>query len=192
MSWRLAGIIIKKEYDNNFVELVKELQIQFYNSANGFTFSEAISRKNEGTAIGIINGNTFLFNHFLIYGCSFEGNKLNELDNKLLDISKGADLISFIFDGIGGWYSYSYFSKRKRIRCWASDNGNIQCNEGILQDSENKGIIKRTKNDTKQNLPSIFDLNNEEEYLFSIIENFGNFNFQEWILNKKENFEFFL
>jgi hypothetical protein len=130
MSWKFAGIIFKKDYRGSYPDLLNRLGIKFNQSAEGFTFSDAISRENQATALGFVNDSTLLLHHLIPYDCSYEPGESGRLDGVLEALSLEAEIMNYIIDGVSGTYCFSVFSGGKRIRRWAVEPGKVLCNEG--------------------------------------------------------------
>ncbi len=190
MSWKFAGIIFQKNYQDSYPELLQLLEIKYYQSAEGFTFADAIGRENQATALSIVNGNTMLLNHLIPYDCSYEPGGEGRLDDILAALSDEANIMNYIVDGVSGTYCFSLFSKGARIRRWAVEPGRVLCDEGELVDGE---VSKISQNALAGNsLPDIFVMSEDEAHLFGVWEAFLGVSFQELVQNETPLFHFFL
>jgi len=190
MSWKFAGIIFKKDYRGSYPNLLDRLGVEFYQSAEGFTFSHAINRENQATALGFVNGNTMLLHHLLPYDCSYEPGRSGPLDGVLEALSLEADIMNYIIDGVSGTYCFSVFSGGKRIRRWAVEPGNVLCDEGEPVAAEAATITRGPSID--DSLPDIFAMSEDEAHIFAVWEAFLGVSFQELVQSETGMFEFFL
>lgn len=186
MSWKFAGIIFKKNYKTTYPELLKQLEVQYSQSAEGFTFADAISRENQATALGQVNDNTLLLHHFLPYDCSYEPGAEGRLDDLLIPLSSEGDIMNYIVDGVSGTYCFSLFSAGKRIRRWAAEPGKTWCNEGNTMEYETSSAFK-----TDSPL-DIFSMIEDEARLFAVWEAFTGISFQKLVQDDAPLFHFFL
>ena len=185
MSWKFAGIIFKKNYKTAYPELLKQLEVKYSQSAEGFTFADAISRENQATALGQVNDNTLLLHHFLPYDCSYEPGAEGRLDELLMPLSIESDIMNYIVDGVSGTYCFSLFSDGKRVRRWAAEPGKIWCNEGKPVDQEISSVSKNAP-------PDIFSMSEDEAHLFAVWEAFAGIPFQKLVQDDAPLFHFFL
>lgn len=190
MSWKFAGIVFKKDYKDSHPDLLKSLEVKYSWSAGGFSFSDAISRENQATALGSVNGETMLLHHFIPYDCSYEPEEEGRLDNILAKLSLQGDIMNYIIDGVSGTYCFSLFSKGVCIRRWATEPGKVWCNEGKLVKGEEPAISKNAMVD--YSLPNIFVMSEDEAHLFAVWEAFLGVFFQELVQNDEPLFHFFL
>jgi|GEM_PF-1915165 len=190
MSWKFAGIIFKEDYQDAYPDLLKQLEIKYHQSAEGFTFSDAISRDNQATALGIVNGNTLLLNHLIPYDCAYEAGEEGRLDKILISLSLEGDILNYIVDGVSGTYCFSLFSNGIRTHRWAVEPGKVWCNEG----NPVKGEMPPVSEDalTDNTLPDIFARSEDEAHLFAVWEDFIGVSFQELVQNDTLLFHFFL
>jgi hypothetical protein len=190
MSWKFAGIIFKKDYRGSYPDLLNRLGIEFNQSAEGFTFSDAISRENQATALGFVNDSTLLLHHLIPYDCSYEPGESGRLDGVLEALSLEADIMNYIIDGVSGTYCFSVFSGGKRIRRWAVEPGKVLCNEGEPVAGEAATITRNPSID--DSLPDIFAMSEDETHIFAVWEAFLGVSFQELVQSETGMFEFFL
>jgi hypothetical protein len=190
MSWKFAGIIFRKDYRGSYPDLLKRLGVVSYQSAEGFTFSDAIRRENQATALGFVNGNTLLLHHFIPYDCSYEPGGKGRLDDILIPLSLEGDIMNYIIDGVSGTYCFSLFSKGERSRRWAVEPGNVWCNDGSMVNGEMPAVSKNAV--TGNSLPDIFMVSDDEAHLFAVWEAFIGVSFQELVRNDTLLFHFFL
>ena len=166
-----------------------DLGIAYSESGPGFTFSNALAADTNIYALKTFDDVVVLFNRFIGYDYSYEQGTLYVADMKLGVISNRMDVLVFVFDSNGDWVSFSYFSKGKRVRCWASSEGRIITNEGTqLEFEKNKSLSNDLINKA---LPEVFQFTTHEDYLMNVIENFGGFGFQNELQNERENFTFY-
>jgi hypothetical protein len=190
MSWKFAGITFKRDYHDSYPDLLKRLEIKYYQSAEGFTFADAIGRENKTIALGQVNGNTMLLHHLIPYDCSYEPGGQERLDDILAQLSLEGDIMNYIVDGVSETYCFSLFSQGKRIRRWAVEPNNVWCNEGNLVDGEVSTASQNAL--TGNSLPDIFLMSEDEAHLFSVWEAFLGVSFQELVGNDTPLFYFFL
>lgn len=190
MSWKFAGIIFKKDYKDSYPDLLERLEVKYFRSAEGFSFSNAISRENQAVALGRVNGNTMLLHHLIPYDCSYEPEGEGRLDNILASLSLQEDIMNYIIDGVSGTCCFSLFSKGVRIRRWATGPGKVWCNEGKLVKGEEPAVYKNAMADNP--LPDIFAMSEDEAHLFAVWEAFLGVSFQELVQNDAPLFQFFL
>jgi hypothetical protein len=190
MSWKFAGINFKTDYRGSYPDLLKRLGVEFHQSGEGFTFSDAISRDNQATALGFVNGSTMLLHHFLPYDCSYEPGEEGQLDDALEALSLEGAIMNYIIDGVSGTYCFSVFSGGKRIRRWAVEPGKVLCNEGEPVAGESATITRNPSID--DSLPDIFAMSEDEAHIFAVWEAFLGVSFQELVKSEAGIFEFFL
>ena len=130
MSWKFAGIVFARSYQDAFRDLVGRLGLPSARPGVELTFSAATSRRNQATAIGIVNGRTLVLDHLLPYDCAYEPDRDGPLDERLRSLSLGGDVLNFICDGVSGTYCFSLFRQGRRIRQWAGEPGRVTCDEG--------------------------------------------------------------
>jgi hypothetical protein len=130
MSWKFAGIAFARSYAANPRDLLRRLGLPDADPGAELTFAEATSRRNEGTAVGIVNGRTLLLDHLLPYDCAYEPGREGPLDERLRSLSVGGDILNFVCDGASGTYCFSLFRQGERIRRWAGDPDGVSCDEG--------------------------------------------------------------
>jgi hypothetical protein len=190
MSWKFAGIIFKKDYQSAYPDLLQRLEVKYEQCAGGFSFSDAISRENQATALGRVNGHTMLLHHLLPYDCSYEPGVEGRLDAILASLSLEGDILNYIIDGISGTYCLSVFSKGTRTRRWATESGKVLCNEGEPVSGETPVVSKLAA--TENALPAIFVMSEDEAHLFAVWEAFLGVSFQELVRDDAPIFQFFL
>ena len=190
MSWKFAGMTFKKDYQAAYPDLLKRLEVKYSRSAVGFSFSDAIGRENQATALGHVNGHTMLLHHFLPYDCSYEPGVESRLDAMLASLSLEGDILNYIIDGVSGTYCFSLFSKGVRTRRWATEPGKVWCNEGEPVSGEAPAVSKLTA--TENALPAIFVMSEDEAHLFAVWEGFTGVSFQDLVQDDTPIFQFFL
>ena len=184
MSWKFAGIIFKKDYGAACPELLGRLGVEYSRSTGGYTFAEAVSRANRATALGVVNGQTMLLDHLLPYDCAYELGKEGRLDELLRPLSvEGDDILNYIVDGVSGTYCFSCFSQGQRIRRWATEPGNVWCDEG-------KPVAGEAPLD--EALAPIFAASTDEAHLLAVWAAFSGISFQELVHNDSPLFYFFM
>ena len=130
MSWKFGGIAFTRGYQGAFRELVGRLGLPNAQAGAELTFSEGTSRRNQGTAVGIVDGRTLVLDHLLPYDCAYEPDRDGPLDERLRSLSLGGDVLNFICDGVSGTYCFSLFRQGRRIRQWAGAPGRVTCDVG--------------------------------------------------------------
>ncbi len=188
MSWKFTGLITDVGANQSDSLLLDDLEIIFCESASGFTFNNAIKADSNIYALSAMAKNTFLLNTFLGYEYSFEPATLYEADQKLEILSQKMNILVFIFDGRGDFYSFSYFSQGKRLRTWAINAGELYINEGAVLDIEK---LTNSLEVINGELPEVFHFTAQENYLINVIENFAQLNFQNELQNEAPNFTFY-
>ena len=190
MSWKFAGINLKKDYHGAYPDLLNKLGFEFHQSGEGFTFSDAIRRENQAIALGFVNGSTMALHHLLPYDCSYEPGEEGRLDGALEALSLECDIMNYIIDGVSGTYCFSVFSGGKRIRRWAVEPGSVLCNEGKPVAGETATITRNPSRD--DSLPDIFAMSEDEAHIFAVWEDFIGVSFQELVQSETDIFECFL
>lgn len=188
MSWKISGIFFNKNYEGKHDLLLNTLGISYANSANGFTFQNAINRDLNVTALGPIDKGTLLLNRFLAYDCSNEISQLSDLDVQLCHLSLDCDVLAFIIDGSGNWFSFYMFNEGFKTRIWASSNGIIISDEGLAHKIE----LEFTNKKKYENLPFVLQPDDSEIYVWHVLEKFGNFDFQVQYNLNLADFTFYL
>lgn len=185
MGWTFGGLAVKKEYKDGFETLLAALALKKKKTGTAFNFSTAISKQNKGTAAGIVKGHTILLDHLLPYDCSFEEGEKSRFDKTLEAFSKEADALVFMFDSVSGTYAFSLFSGGDRKRRWASEPGNVLCNEGDPLEEEIGFITGKAKR------PGGASPDNEARVM-TVLESFLHTGFTELLNNEKILFELFI
>lgn len=130
MSWKFGGIVFARSYQGALRDLVGRLGLPNAQAGAELTFSEGTSRRNQGMAVGIVNGRTLVLDHLLPYDCAYEPDRDGPLDERLRSLSLGGDVLNFICDGGSGTYCFSLFRQGGRIRQWAGEPGRVTCDVG--------------------------------------------------------------
>ena len=136
MGWTFGGIAVKNNHSGSFQSLLGALNLRRTDTGNRFNFSSALSQKNTGTAIGIINDCTVLLDPLLPYDCSYTEDEESRFDKTLTLFSKEAETLVFMLDSISGTYAFSFLGEGECKRKWAAEPGNILCNEGDYLEAE--------------------------------------------------------
>ena len=190
MSWKFAGISFKKAYQTSYPDLLKRLGVKYTQSAGGFSFSDAIDRANQATALGGVNAHTMLLHPLLPYDCAYEPDVEGRLDAILAALSLEGDILNYIIDGVSGTYCFSLFSKGIRTRRWATEPGKVWCDEGEPVSGEAPAVSQPAA--TEPALPALFAMSEDEAHLFAVWEAFIGVSFQELVRDDTSLFHFFL
>lgn len=188
MSWKFAGVLFEQEFGNQFPVLLERLGVERHYSSRRCSFFDAIRADNEATALAIVNGRTVLVDKFLSYDCSYEPGQSSGLDRLLGSLSGDRNILNFIVDGVSGTYCFTLFSRGRRIRRWATEPGNIWCDEGqpLLAESQQQSEVSANN----EELP-FSTMNDDEAHLLAVWEDFLGLSFQDLLRDDKLSFQLF-
>ena len=114
MGYSTGGIIFKNGGHLTDEGILTTLKRESFGYTDDISFENATSSSLSGIAIGRIGDNVMVFGRDIPHSCSFEGNALSKLDERLESVSNDGDIICFLMNSVSNVYAWSIFRRGKR------------------------------------------------------------------------------
>jgi hypothetical protein len=114
MGFSTGGLIFKNAEQLTDEDILATLRRESFGYADDISFEKATASTFTATAIGRVDNNVFVLGRDIPHSCSFEGEDLSKLDERLQAVSKEGDIICFLSNSVSGVYAWSIFREGKR------------------------------------------------------------------------------
>jgi len=145
MGWKLTGIVIDKNFENDLVELFTLLELTDFDLERETTFEEEITQmlEDENVAIGFFGKGTYLST----------GVTLVTNDELLKNASKDVSILAFYVNETTSTYCFEFYSDGNYLRRkWVSYS------DKNIDSSENFGDLLPSEKEEEDDLEIIFKL----------------------------------
>ena len=130
MGFSAGGLIFKNDQrltDENILAILRRGNFGY---SDDISFEKATSSSFLDTAIGRLGDNVFVLGMDIPHSCSFEGEDLSKLDERLQICSVDVDIICFLAHSYSDICAWSIFSKGKRVHMVSTVAGQAIANVG--------------------------------------------------------------
>ncbi|HEY4289315.1 MAG TPA: hypothetical protein VGN00_19575 [Puia sp.] len=165
MGFSFGGILFRNGRSVQDDTIRDMLKLNDPDGTSTTTMEEAISH--EFNDVGMARTDDFLIviGHNIPFSLSFEGeDKLTGVDRALMTLSEKGDIIGVLSDSVSATYTYSIFSKGKRIRVSKTAGGKL-----VYESGKPTGYER--------------DMDNGSNRLMKLIENFTGHNYSELVFD---------
>ena len=145
MGWKLTGIVIDKNFENDLVELFNLLELDDFDLEKETTFEDETSEmlENDNLAVGFFGNGTYLST----------GVDLMTNDKLLKNASTNLTILAFYVNDTTSTYCFDFYSKGEYLRRkW------ISYSDENIDSSENFGELLSAEKEEEDDLDIIFKL----------------------------------
>jgi hypothetical protein len=130
MGYTLGGLIVGADFTERFKELLARVRPGRYEALGDVSLADATMPQFTDAAVGVINGKTLVLHQFWFFDCSFDAGGMGPLDRRLMELSREAPVLCFVFDETSMSFGFAYFESGARVRARRSDPEGVHSDYG--------------------------------------------------------------